>query len=543
MTVPTAVELRHLARKGLDFAAREVGQAPEQRQARRLSASTDTSASDGTGPRILFLTPRDWAMHVQLEGSLALALRHRGASVKFLTCGGGLDICDRINVHQGPPLPCRSCKKYVDNSLDAFGMPHTSLTDDWRLDDPGDWPELDELGIAELGSVVDDGLPLGELLNIPTRWFLLSSRLEQDPLGADTYRAFLKSARRIARGFRQTIARWRPDTVVMLNGLFSFEAVARAICEEEGIDVVTYERTHRKGALVFARNAPANRYDLSGIWAHRGSTPLTANENAELDEYLSSRRQQGHPLLNIWKDAVVDRPERPERGRLVALFSNVTWDSSVLGRDVGFDSMHHWLDTVVDYFAAHPEHRLIMRAHPAETKRPGKESREAVSDHLLRRPGGLPDNIALIGPDDPTSSYPIMEEADLGLVYTSTVGIEMAVMDKPVLVGGRSHYRGLGFTNDPDTPEHFVQMLDELLADPAAGMHSVPLARQYAYAFFFDAPISVPLVEEPIGGLARLTVEDGAMLEPGKNADVDRICDGILGRLPSDLANRYFLRR
>ena len=49
------------------------------------------------------------------------------------------------------------------------------------------------------------------------------------------------------------------DTVVMLNGLFTFEAVARAICEEEGIDVVTYERTHRAESFVFARNAAANR--------------------------------------------------------------------------------------------------------------------------------------------------------------------------------------------------------------------------------------------------------------------------------------------
>ena len=55
------------------------------------------------------------------------------------------------------------------------------------------------------------------------------------------------------------------------------------------------------------------------------------------------------------------------------------------------------------------------------------------------------------------------------------------------------------------------------------------LARQYAHLFFFEAPIDSPGVEEHVPGLARLTVDDLAMLAPGANLAVDRICDGIIG--------------
>ena len=36
------------------------------------------------------------------------------------------------------------------------------------------------------------------------------------------------------------------------------------------------------------------------------------------------------------------------------------------------------------------------------------------------------------------------------------------------------------------------------------------------------------VVVEPLPGLARITTDDAADLDPGKNAALDRICDGLL---------------
>lgn len=542
MTELSIQKAQVLGRKGVELALRTAGQGAEQRQARKL-VSDLPPMTDSDAARVLFLSPRNWAMHVALEGVIASALRLRGAETRFLNCGGGLDICDRSNTHAAPPMPCRTCTRYSNTTIGAFSMPHTSLASAWREDDPGVWDELESLTVEELADVEFDGLKLGELTSIPVKWFLLAAQLEKDPLGPETMRGFLVSARRIAVGFRASIQQWRPDTVFMLNGLFLFESVARAICEEEGIDVVTYERTHRAKALIFARNRPANRYQLDGIWATRGSKSLTETENSALDSYLDSRRTQGHPLLSIWKDAVETRPDRPKDGKLVTLFSNVTWDSSVLGRDYAFSSMHEWLRAVVGFFSDRPEHRLIIRAHPAETKRPGKETREPITEFIQGFAPDLPDNIVILGPDDPTSSYPIMEESDLGLVYTSTVGIEMSVMGKPVVVAGRAHYRGLGFTNDAETPEHFEELLDGLLSGSEVGTGDVELARRYAYAFFFDAPIPLSFVTEPIPGLARLTTNSLDSLMPGADAHLDRICESILQTTGTEVENTYFLER
>ena len=120
----------------------------------------------------LIVSPRDWAEHVAYQGLLAQALRLRGAEVRFLTCGGGLEICDRANTYEAPPMPCRLCTRYVESTVDAHGFPRSSIRAGWDAADLGAWPEIDEVSIPELGAVTAEGLPLGQLVDIPLKWFL-----------------------------------------------------------------------------------------------------------------------------------------------------------------------------------------------------------------------------------------------------------------------------------------------------------------------------------------------------------------------------------
>jgi hypothetical protein len=466
---------------------------------------------------------------VQYESVIAHALRRRGAHVEFLTCGGGLEVCDRANTYEAPPMPCTTCRRYVEGSIAAHGFPMRTIRDGWAGDGPGRWPDLDRVAAADLGAVEVDDLPLGRVVDIPLKWFLCAAALEDDPLAGLTGRAFLRSARRIARGVRATLEQLQPDVVLLLNGLFLFEGVTWAICQQQGIDVVTYERAFLQETLVFHRGTPAGFYDFTAEWPE-ADRPLTPAEGAELDDYLSTRRR-GAAFDQFWsfqdrafQDRAVERPS----GRLVTLFTNLTWDTAVVGRDVAFPSIRMWLDAVVDAFTHRPDHRLIVRVHPSEQRLPGKRTRDSLDGYIRQRYPVLPPNIAVVGADDLTSSYPLMEASDFGLVYTSTTGLELALSGTPVVVCGDVHYRGKGFTVDVSSPDGFVDALDRLLVDSAAYRPDVERARRYAHFFFFRAPVRAPYVVEPLPGLARITTNDAADLDPGKNEALDRICDGLL---------------
>lgn len=114
--------LGEYALKGLHLGLRQVRLALEQVVARGLRRQ-GAALGPHTRKRVAILTPRDWAAHVQREAVVGQALRVRGARVTFVTCGGGLEQCDRVNVYEGPPMPCATCSRYVDGSVDSHGFP------------------------------------------------------------------------------------------------------------------------------------------------------------------------------------------------------------------------------------------------------------------------------------------------------------------------------------------------------------------------------------------------------------------------------------
>ena len=59
----------------------------------------------------------------------------------------------------------------------------------------------------------------------------------------------------------------------------------------------------------------------------------------------------------------------------------------------------------------------------------------------------------------------------------------------PVIVAGETHYRGRGFTMDPDSWVSYYKMIGNILDNPGSAALTetqVKLAWQYAYSFFFE---------------------------------------------------------
>jgi len=101
----------------------------------------------------------------------------------------------------------------------------------------------------------------------------------------------------------------------------------------------------------------------------------------------------------------------------------------------------------------------------------------------------LPSHIHLIKPTEKINSYDIVDIATVGLVYTTTMGLEMPMSGVPVIVSGQTHYRGRGFTMDPESWVSYYRMIGNVLDNPAGAAlteDQVKLAWQYAYSFFFE---------------------------------------------------------
>jgi hypothetical protein len=117
----------------------------------------------------------------------------------------------------------------------------------------------------------------------------------------------------------------------------------------------------------------------------------------------------------------------------------------------------------------------------------GQVARDALPD--------LPEHIHIIGATDKVNTYDMIEIADLGLVYTTTVGVETAMNGRPVIACGDTHYRGRGFTIDPGTWDEYFAALEQVLSDlPGHRLSEEQTAKawNYGYRFFFEYPRPFP---------------------------------------------------
>jgi len=177
---------------------------------------------------------------------------------------------------------------------------------------------------------------------------------------------------------------------------------------------------------------------------------------------------------------------------VVMLAANVLGDSLTLGRDIFASSMTEWMTRTMQFFSKRPEVQVAVRVHPGETLVPkAKSMAKVVADAIT----DLPEHIHVIGAADKINTYDLIEIADLGLAYTTTVGLETAMNGRPVIVCGETHYRGRGFTLDPNTWEEYWGELEKVLADfPGHRLpeNKIEKAWNYAYRFFFEYPRPFP---------------------------------------------------
>ena len=320
--------------------------------------------------------------------------------------------------------------------------------------------------------------------------------IDTHPRSRDLYRIRSERNLAVARAVLKLLKRNEFDVMVIPNGsILEFGMIFR-LARWFGLPAVTYDFGEQRSRIWLAQNAEVMRQDTSSLWAMRDEDPLTNWEEAALEDLYAARkegkvwanfarkwqsgRQQGEHEL---RSSLGLDPEKP----LVLLCTNVVGDSLALGRQIFTEGMAEWLEITIRHFAKRQDVQLVVRVHPGELLGAGYPSTEIVHQALPTLPG----HIVVVPPDSPINTYDLIAQASLGLVYTTTVGLEMAMSGLPVIVSGATHYRGKGFTYDPETKDEYTAMLTSNAAEPLSSIQ-VQKAMHYAYVFFFEYPFPYP---------------------------------------------------
>lgn len=324
-------------------------------------------------------------------------------------------------------------------------------------------------------------------------------QVENVDTGSAIYKLRLKRNMSAARDAYDYLTTQKPDVVIVPNGTIQEFGVVYEVARSLGIQTITYEFGEQRERMWLAQNGKVMLQETGEMWEAFRDLPLKPDEKKTIHEQFEARRG-----ASLWKNFSRQWQQIPAQGveaarkqlgldqrPVVLLATNVLGDSLTLGREVFSQSMEDWLVKSLQYFAGRPDVQLVIRVHPGEVLIHGQSMMDVIQRVLPK----LPEYIHVIAPTEKVNTYDLIAAADVGLVYTTTVGLEMAMSGIPVVVVGNTHYRGRGFTQDPDTWVKYHKMLKAILEKPQDFRltdEQVESAWAYAYRFFFNYPLPFP---------------------------------------------------
>jgi hypothetical protein len=495
---------------------------------RKLSASVRSNGDGPARPHVMIVSLRVWQNHALTEVMIGNALRERGASVSLLTCGGGLPICEVGWARRAWPRPCDRCAHFTDRVADASGFPH------YRLGDFLPWGRSGRAAPTTYREIAERPSMDYEKAGAQTAaWVLKTTSPHTVPEGPEVLRDSAVTAAAVELAGKRIIDAAQPDVMLMVNGILVEEHVLAKVARTRGIRAVTYGYGIHENTIVMSSDElPALDFKNEPLWEEARSHALTQTEGEWLDRYLGER-ERGAGTADYFSKTSHDPAELkrqlgidPSR-RLISMFTNITWDSACLNKDIAFRNADEWIRHAVRTVRGRDDCQLIIRVHPAESSLGTLEPAEEAVAHEFP---ALPPNVRFIGASEQVSSYALIDASDTVLVYSSTTGLEAAIRKKPVVVAGDVHYRGRGFTIDLDRPEDLTRVIEE--GTSPIGAEQLELARRYAYGYFFRLMTPVPgFLRQTSYSFAEVR-GDHISLEPGADPYLDLICDRILDGRP-----------
>jgi hypothetical protein len=289
------------------------------------------------------------------------------------------------------------------------------------------------------------------------------------------------------------------DVVIVPNGTIQELGVVYRVARHLSIPAITYEFGEQRERIWLGQNSEIMRQDTDALWKSRRKRPLNNEQRARIEALYRAREggQRWENFARLWQgispqgSETIRKQLNLDQRPVVMISTNVIGDSLTLGRQAFTSGMTEWLIRVLHYFAERPEIQVVIRVHPGEILTRGTSVVDIVKETLPE----LPSHMHLVGPREKINTYDIMQIANLGMVYTTTVGMEMAMHGIPVMVTGLTHYRGRGFTIDPTSWDDYFRRLEKILKTPEKyrlSQAQIDLAWQYAYYFFFEFPRPFP---------------------------------------------------
>lgn len=488
---------------------------------------------------VLFWVPGGMALMLHVEGAIAAALRLRGVGVHAVICDGAFRACVRREISDRSSMACWQdlcpvCKAETGAILEAIGIPYSFIGDFvpgasravlWDETAGIAWETLDGLSYRDVhvGANVRSGI-------------------ERYLKGADLagheqiVREYAFSGLVCAAAATRAIEHVSPSRVFMSHGVYVDWGPALQTALAHGLPVSAWMASYLRAHLYFRHVEDLTRVDFHNMseaaWRARRDTALSPLEGQRLDEYSRDRYQRhiSFDMKRIKKYSgeterlrrqYVTYPDRPVWG----ILAHINWDCVSDYSPMAYDSFDEWMLDTLREISKVTEVNWLVKIHPAEAW----DAPESGVQRLIERHfPALPSHIRVLPAEEEISPLDFYELVDGAVTVYGTAGLEMALLGKPIILAGEAHYGGKGFTHDGLDVESYRTLLRRVGSLGPPTEEQLRIARQYAYCYFIQRQVPLPVVHAPSSGWWAFQHDKRELLLPGKEPFMDLVCDRIL---------------
>lgn len=488
-----------------------------------------------------------WQVHSNYETTIMRACQLRGARVLHILCDAMFAECSMHNISKtghGRPLDlCNHCQRDAKGAIESAGLTYKWLSEFVTPQERTaifDW--VQSLHPKKFQSSHFQGFPIGEMVSSSVVSTFRKYPIDlTDYFTTNVYRGYLQAGAAVLVGLSRAFEQQVPTSLVIFNGRNAEEKIALELAKQRCIRVLTHETTRVPGTMWVGENVDCtNPEPFQRFWQAWKEIPLTRLQLEGSANWLRARR---HHLSCIdyhcttrpnGAQKVIDALNLGSYERVIALFTSST-DEIEGNPDITmpFPSHEQWVQSVVDWIEERPTCCLVIRTHPCLSGQvPGVGRSAFLIDWYNQLASRLPSNARLVMPDDPMSTYDLMDAADFGITYGSTCGLEMLALGKPVaVVPGFALYQNVPGVVLLDNPATLPRQLEQLLLRDTSRELS-RYAFRCIYRYFFHMVVPFSLVSMTGLYTSKLNYSSTDEIRQVNDEGLGRICDFLLDGSP-----------
>ena len=495
--------------------------------------------SKHTKGTIIFWVPGGMQLLLHVEGAIAQALRWRGYKVHAIICDGPFRACAIRQSNDNIPISdwaerCSSCRKLTSTILRNMNIPYSFIGD--YIDSKTHvllWKEVKNLDWNQLKNYRYKGVNIGKNIQSSIIKYLKGKSLTDYP---GITKEYVYSGLISAASAEKVLCKFRPDRIFMSHGIYVDWGPALNLALSQNIPVTGWVSSYLPARFYFRNVTSISNIDFHGLNNHKSihylKKELTKKQSQMLKKYINKRYKQNYSFdmkefkkysYNVQQFKLkyhIDK-KKPVWG----IMAHVNWDAVSEYSPMIYDTFENWiLDTIKEIISI-KDVEWIIKAHPAEVL---EKSTENLQKLIKKHFSSLPPHIHILPATEDINPLNFIQLIDGGITAYGTLGLEVALMGKPVILTGVAHYAKKGFTYDCKSIENYKKLLNRVKLLKPLTKKKQNLARRYAYNYFIQRQIPFPVVKDPNDIWWHYQADKKDLLKPNRDPFVGFICDRII---------------